>query len=149
MCGIMDLITLPDDVEIKQLITHVDDRGFFREIIRRNDDFFREGFSQWSHSVKKQDYYTAQFHVHQFQVDWWYVPIGELWVVLFDLRPDGDASLPVEIIMDDSTGVLRIPPGVAHGFKVLKGPAHLMYVTSQTYNPSDEGRVTLNYEWTR
>jgi len=46
--------------------------------------------------------------------------------------------------------VLKIPPGVAHGLKVLQGPAHLMYITSHVYNPDDEGRIpydSLGYDW--
>jgi len=38
-------------VVVKELVTHTDERGFFREIIRVTDDFFGEGFGQWSHSL--------------------------------------------------------------------------------------------------
>jgi len=38
-------------VVIKKLLTHIDDRGFFREIIRVTDEFFVEGFAQWSYSL--------------------------------------------------------------------------------------------------
>jgi dTDP-4-dehydrorhamnose 3,5-epimerase len=40
-----------DGVIFKELVTHTDERGFFREIIRTTDDIFREGFGQWSHSL--------------------------------------------------------------------------------------------------
>ena len=48
--------------------------------------------------------------------------------------------------------VLRIPPGVAHGCKCISGPAHLFYVTSNVYNPDDEGRIPhddmeIGYDW--
>jgi dTDP-4-dehydrorhamnose 3,5-epimerase len=61
-------------------------------------------------------------------------------------------SLFAEYLLGDNqpAQVLRIPPGVAHGFKVLQGPAHLFYVTSQVYNPEDEGRIpydALGYDW--
>ena len=35
-------------VEIKELVTRPDERGFFREVIRKTDPFFAEGFGQWS-----------------------------------------------------------------------------------------------------
>lgn len=38
-------------VELKPLATHPDERGFFREVIRVTDEFFEEGFGQWSHSL--------------------------------------------------------------------------------------------------
>ncbi len=39
-----------EGVVMKQLVTHTDERGFFREVIRETDDFF-EHFGQWSHSL--------------------------------------------------------------------------------------------------
>ena len=38
-------------IVLKELNTHSDERGFFREIIRVTDEFFAEGFGQWSHSL--------------------------------------------------------------------------------------------------
>ena len=43
-----------DGVEIKKLTTFPDQRGFFREVIRVSDDFFGEGFGQWSHTKSYQ-----------------------------------------------------------------------------------------------
>jgi dTDP-4-dehydrorhamnose 3,5-epimerase len=46
-----------------------------------------------------------------------------------------------------------IPPGVAHGYKVIgKDPAMLIYMTDRFYDPSDEGRTPynqpgINYDW--
>jgi dTDP-4-dehydrorhamnose 3,5-epimerase len=46
-----------------------------------------------------------------------------------------------------------IPPGVAHGYKVIgEQPSLLVYITNKTYNPSDEGRIAYNhsdiaYDW--
>jgi dTDP-4-dehydrorhamnose 3,5-epimerase len=48
---------------------------------------------------------------------------------------------------------LLIPPGVAHGYKVIgTNPSMLIYATDRFYNPSDEGRIphndpNLNYDW--
>ena len=39
-----------EGVEVKELLTHADERGFFREIIRETDPFFGH-FGQWSHSL--------------------------------------------------------------------------------------------------
>jgi dTDP-4-dehydrorhamnose 3,5-epimerase-like enzyme len=40
-----------DGVETKDLVTHRDDRGLFRELIRGSDPIFEEGFAQWSHTM--------------------------------------------------------------------------------------------------
>lgn len=140
--------SLIPDVELKQLQTNVDERGYFREIIRQSDSFFSEGFAQWSHSYKHEGYYTEQFHIHQYQIDWWYVPVGIIKVVLYDTRVNDNVFHKFLLPQGQmSQEVLRIPPGVAHGFKVLQGPAHLMYITSREYNPADEGRIDLPFDW--
>ena len=141
-------------VEIKELVTHRDERGFFRELIRSTDPFFSEGFGQWSHSLMYTGV-TKAWHVHQKQVDWWYVSLGVLKVALHDLRPDSETYKQTqELLMGDlqKAQVVKIPPGVAHGCKCLCGPAHLLYVTSRTYDAEDEGRLPHNdpeigYDW--
>ncbi len=143
-----------DAVILQNLVTHVDERGFFREIIRLTDDFFTEGFGQWSHSLMYQGGVKA-WHVHQVQVDWWYVGGGVLKVALHDTRPGSPTYREtMEILMGENqpARVLRIPPCVAHGCKCISGPVHLFYITSQVYNPSDEGRIAYNdpvigYDW--
>src|SRR5438552_18141351 len=74
-----------EGVVLKELKTSADERGFFREIIRITDDFFAEGFGQWAHSKMYRDVVKA-WHIHQTQIDWWYVPMGALKVALHDLR---------------------------------------------------------------
>lgn len=145
-----------DGVVLKDLVTHRDERGFFREIIRVTDDFFEEGFGQWSHSLMYQATAKA-WHIHNVQLDWWYVPIGVLKVALYDTRKESPTyGALMEFFMGENqpSQVVRIPPGVAHGCRCLSGPAHLFYITSQVYNPADEGRIphndpTIGYDWTR
>lgn len=136
-------------VQLKQLITHDDERGFFREVIRTSDDFFAEGFAQWSHSKKESGHYEPLFHIHKHQVDWWYVPVGTMRVVLYDMRIGTNDEFQTMLLGESQSGqVLRIPPGVAHNYKVVSdNPAHLMYITSKVYNPEDEGRIELPFDW--
>ena len=143
-----------EGVVIKELVTFPDERGFFREIIRVSDPFFSEGFGQWSHSAMYQGVVKA-WHIHQRQIDWWYVAGGVLKVGLSDRRPDSPTfGENMELLMGDNQGaaVLRVPPGVAHGCKCLSGPAHLFYVTSHVYDPGDEGRIAfddpdIGFDW--
>ncbi len=140
-------------VVVKELVTHQDDRGFFREIIRVTDGFFGQ-FGQWSHSRMYAGVAKA-WHIHRHQTDWWYVAGGVLKVGLHDLR-DGSSTRgkTVTLLMGDNqpAQVLTIPPGVAHGCKCLSGPADLFYITSQVYNPDDEGRLPhddpeIGFDW--
>jgi dTDP-4-dehydrorhamnose 3,5-epimerase len=116
-----------DGVTFKKLETHLDERGFFREIIRMKDDFFEEGFGQWSHSLMYPGVIKA-WHIHKKQTDWWYVGTGVLKVVLYDKRPESSTyRQSMEIMLGDNqeVKVLKVPPGVAHGCKCLGGPANL------------------------
>lgn len=158
-----------EGVQLKQLTTHADERGFFREVLRGSDEIFKEGFGQWSHSMMHQGTIKA-FHLHHVQYDYWYVAIGVIKAVLVDLRsteawtvgelkflnhPDlvYPKGLPLAQFLlgeNQPAQVLKIPPGVAHGLKVLQGPAHLFYITSREYDPADEGRIpfdSLGYDW--
>ena len=147
-------------VEIKPLVSHPDQRGFFREIIRSSDSFFANGtsdqppFGQWSHSCMQQNVVKA-WHYHHRQIDWWYCAIGQMETVLFDNRPES-ASYKHKMVFrmgdrarhgDDTFCVcVKIPPGVLHGLKVLSTEAHLFYITSQTYDSNEEGRFPFNSE---
>lgn len=143
-----------EGVEIKELTTYPDERGFFREIIRVTDEFFSEGFGQFSHSLIYPGAAKA-WHIHKSQVDWWYVPVGNIRVALHDLRENSPTTGDTEeIYLGENFGakVLKIPPGVAHGCKVLGGVSHLFYITSKTYDPDEEGRIPHNdpnigYNW--
>ncbi len=142
-------------VEFKLLKTWPDDRGFFREIVRHNDPVFEGGrFAQWSHSKMTKDVVKA-WHFHHVQYDWWYLAAGQAQTVLFDNRPESPTyKTKIEILMGDSEKYgkdthevcVRIPPGVLHGLKILSDDAHLFYITSETYNPDEEGRVPFNSE---
>jgi len=143
-----------EGVVSKNLDTHRDERGVFRESIRVKDDFFEEGFGQWSHSLMYPGVIKA-WHIHKQQTDWWYVGTGVLKIVLYDKRPESSTyRQTMEIMLGDNhdARVLKIPPGVAHGCKCMSGPANLFYITSHTYDPKDEGRIPhddpeIGYDW--
>ncbi len=140
-------------VEVKQLKSHGDQRGFFREIIRSSDPLFKDGvFAQWSHSKMERNVVKA-WHYHHVQTDWWYLPIGQAQAVLFDNRPESPTYKQKMIVMMGESGrfgpetrevCVRIPPGVLHGLKVLSEEAHLFYITSVIYDPNEEGRFPYN-----
>lgn len=142
-------------VELKNLKTFDDDRGFFREIIRSTDPIFSTGaFGQWSHSKMTEGVVKA-WHYHHIQTDWWYIAVGRVQTILFDYREESPTygtkmEIPMgEIVSNDTSETricLRIPPGVLHGCQVESPVAHLFYITSHTYNPNDEGRLPYNSE---
>ncbi len=143
-----------DGVVVKKLVTHKDNRGFFREIIRSTDDFFNEGFAQWSHSQMYTGVIKA-WHWHKVQTDYWYVCNGVLRIGLYDIRENSKTyKRTMDFLMGDNQDaqLVAIPPGVAHGCKAIQGPANLLYVTSKIYDPKDEMRIpyndpSANFDW--
>lgn len=144
---------LIEGVMVKDLKRHPDERGFFEEIIRVNDPFFKEGFGQLSRSYMHDGVIKA-WHVHKTQVDWWFVFQGTMQVALFDMRENSKTKGALVYFEwnEKEDAVLKIPPQVAHGLKVVSSEAILTYVTSSVYNTEEEGRVEpndpqLGFDW--
>lgn len=143
-----------EGVTLKDILTHGDDRGFFREVIRTSDPFFADGFGQFSHSLVQQGVLKA-WHGHVHQTQWTYAACGLLHVAIHDLRPESPTrgrTRQITIGDGQPAVVYRLPAGVVHGYRVMAGPAHVLYVTSGTYDIADEVRVphddpSIGYQW--
>lgn len=144
-----------DGVRLKPMVTHADDRGYFREILR-SDEGLMDVFRQ-SSITKTYPGVIKAFHWHKHQEDFWYVVEGSARAVLYDLR-DGSATkgeTNTYVIGEDNPAGLLIPRGVAHGYQVLGvKPVVLVYYTTEPYNPKDpdEQRISwndpaINYDW--
>jgi dTDP-4-dehydrorhamnose 3,5-epimerase-like enzyme len=86
------------------------------------------------------------FHYHLHQTDCWTPVKGLLQVALADLRVNSSTyGLRNTLYMGPLRAwQLLIPPGVAHGYKVIgHEDALLVYMTDRFYNPQDEGRIPL------
>ena len=143
-----------EGVIIKKLNPHIDQRGVFSEILRVSDEIFRDEFGQISFSISNYGV-TKAWHLHKKQTDWMIVLIGDVKLVLFDTRDNSvTKGNLIEILMGETFGkqVVRVPPGVAHGYKVLNGPMHMLYIMNYEYDPSDELRlphddISIGYDW--
>ena len=132
-------MTMIQGVEIKKLVSHENDGGVFIELIRSTDPFFKNSFAQLSHSISLEGVIKA-WHLHHKQTDWMYVALGEARIGLFDLRKDSSTyrqSMVIEAGEFSGRFVVKVPPGVAHGYKVLRGPMHIIYVMNKEYDPTD------------
>lgn len=134
-------------VKIKGLTKHLDDRGFFMEILR-DDDHLLERFGQASMSLTYPGVIKA-FHYHKEQDDLWFFSSGNAQVVLYDLRPESTTKGERNIFYmgEDNPILLLIPKGVAHGYRVLGNkPATIIYFTTRSYNREepDEYRIPWN-----
>jgi dTDP-4-dehydrorhamnose 3,5-epimerase len=135
-----------EDVVVKKLKTHSEERGFFREIIRETDDFFTAGFGQLSHSLVYTGVIKA-WHAHKIQSQWTYAATGTLKVALNDMRKESPTyQKTMEFLVGENTesSVYLFPPGVVHGYKCINGPANVIYVTSGQYDLEDEIRIPFD-----
>ena len=143
-----------DGVTIKELVSHADARGFFRELIRASDPAFSAGFGQLSHALVHPGVVKA-WHGHRVQMQWTYVIAGALKVVIYDARASSaTARNRLELLLGDGfpAQIYSLPPGVLHGYCCVSGPAHVLYVTSGEYDPGEEIRLppddrAIGYDW--
>jgi dTDP-4-dehydrorhamnose 3,5-epimerase len=145
------------DVEIKPFSLWPDDRGYFLEVARLGQGIVA-GFPAETTQISAALNYPGiikAFHFHRYQTDYWVAAAGLLQVALVDLRSNSATFGKKNTLY---VGALRpwqllIPPGVAHGYKVIGDqPSVLVYITSRTYDPKDEGRIPFNdpsisYDW--
>ena len=135
-----------DGIVIKALKTHEDERGFFREIFRFSEEYNDVSVGQLSHSLVNEGVIKA-WHGHREQSQWNYVVTGLIKVVLYDNRANSPTyKETMEFFVGDGQDPCAyfFPPGVLHGYKCLKGPMHIIYVTSGVYDLSDEIRLDLD-----
>lgn len=140
-------------VKIIELTTHEDDRGFFREIFRFSEQFDDTPVGQLSHSQVNEGVIKA-WHGHVYQSQWNYVVSGQIKVALYDNRKESATyKETMEFFAGDGVEPMAyfFPPGVLHGYKCLRGPMQIMYVTTGVYDLEDEIRLTsedLNIDFT-
>jgi len=153
----LDSADLIAGVGLKAFPLWPDDRGYFLEVARLKQGL-PAGFPAETTQVSAALSYPGTikaFHYHCRQTDFWVPAMGMFQVVLVDFRADSKTFGSRNVLF---AGTLRpwqilIPPGVAHGYKVIGAdPAMLVYVTDRLYNPADEGRIayndpSINYDW--
>lgn len=135
------------DVVIKKLVTHSDDRGYFREVLR-DDDNLMSRFGQTSFT-KTYPGVVKAFHWHKKQDDLWYVVDGMARVVLYDQREESPTRGETQVIYagEDNPVLILIPAGIAHGYQVLgTKPVMLFYHTTQSYDPADPDEMRIPYD---
>jgi len=144
-----------DGVVVKTCAVHCDDRGRLMEVVREDEPVFRD-VRQTTFTVAYPGVIKA-FHWHKRQWDVWFFASGMAQVVLYDLREGSPTCGRTDVLYmgDRRPLVVAIPPGVAHGYRVLGAePAALFYHTSERYDPAapDEERIPfddprIGFDW--
>jgi len=137
-------------VKIHRLSRLVDDRGFFQEIYRAQADhpgseslaeFFRDvPVGQINFTIVNAENHVKGLHYHLRQQDVWFCPHpSKAKFVLFDVRKDSPTSGRTQVVVvgDGHDVLVRIPEGVAHGYRPLTNPCALFYIVTRTFDAKD------------
>jgi dTDP-4-dehydrorhamnose 3,5-epimerase len=146
-----------EGVMIKQLKVIPDERGRLMEILREDDDIFLR-FGQ-AYLTTGYPGVVKAWHYHKNQYDHFCVLKGMMKVALYDPREESPTEGEVDefFLGEHRPIVLRIPPGVYHGFKTISTEeALLINISTQSYryDAPDEFRVPAHendipYDWAR
>jgi dTDP-4-dehydrorhamnose 3,5-epimerase len=134
-------------VESKQLTKNADERGFLMELLRSDDTIFTK-FGQCYVSMNYPGVVRA-WHWHKKQDDFLVVVKGMIKVGLCDMREGsptrGEAN---EFYLgDDNNILLKIPVGVAHGYKTISvEPSLLINFPTKAYNRDDPDEYRLPWD---
>lgn len=149
-----------DGVAVHRLSRHVDDRGFFQEIYRATSDhagteplaeFFRGvPVAQINFTVVSAENHVKGLHYHLKQQDVWYCPHpSKAKFVLLDVRKDSPTFGATQVLVagDGQDLLVRIPEGVAHGYRPLTNPCALLYIVTRTFDArdADEWRIPWDH----
>lgn len=134
-----------------------DARGFFLESYNERtmaEAGISERFVQDNHSFSVSNVVRGLHYQVRPQGKLIRVPVGEILDVAVDLRrssPTFGEWYAVNL-SDTSKQMLWVPPGFAHGFRVLSEGAHVLYKATDFYDPAAERTIawndaTLNIDW--
>jgi len=149
-----------EGVRTLKLARSTDDRGFFLEIFRARANHsggseLAEFFAgvpvvQMNFSIVDTEGYIKGLHYHLKQDDiWFFPPPSKAKVVLYDVRKDSPSFGRTQaVVAGGGLDVLvRIPAGVAHGYRPLTNPCSLLYFVTETFDPGapDEFRIAWDH----
>jgi dTDP-4-dehydrorhamnose 3,5-epimerase len=134
-----------------------DSRGFFLESYNERtmaEIGIRERFVQDNHSFSARNVLRGLHYQVRPQGKLVRAAVGEIFDVSVDLRRGSPAfgRWYGTNLSEANKQMLWIPPGFAHGFRVLSESAHVLYKATDFYDPEAERTIawndpTLKIEW--
>lgn len=144
-----------EGVETKKLRVIPDERGWLMEILRRDDEIFKN-FGQVYLTTAYPDVVKA-WHYHKLQTDNFTCIKGMMKVALYDDRKDSSTLGEVNefFVGDRNPMLISVPPLVYHGFKAVGDEtAYFLSIPTHAYNyqEPDEYRLppdteAIPYDW--
>jgi dTDP-4-dehydrorhamnose 3,5-epimerase len=128
--------------------TFLDNRGFFREAFRLDE--VEAAVKHQLHFVQMNHSRSSRGTLRGLHAENWdklvYVPAGQVFTALADVRPDSPTFGKIETHRFDpeSPFSLFVPAGVAHGYCVLSDEADYIYQVTAYYDGSDRSAIVWN-----
>ena len=127
-----------------------DNRGFFLESYNDRalaEVGIRERFVQDNHSCSQRDVLRGlHYQIQHVQGKLVRVVVGEILDVAVDVRRRSPSFGKWEAVhlSGENKRMLWIPPGFAHGFRVLSDQTHVLYKATDYYAPEHERTIAWN-----
>lgn len=149
-----------EGVRTMRLPRFTDERGFLLELYRSRgngstgeelSDFFAGvSLAQVNFSTVDVPAHIKGLHYHLKQDDiWFFPPPSKAKVVLYDVRKDSPSFGQTQTVVagGGQDVLVRIPVGVAHGYRPLTVPCALLYFVTETFDPAspDEFRIPWDH----
>ena len=122
------------DHSFQSIQYHEDDRA------QRALNIFDERSGQCNISYVNSTEHVVAWHKHNIQTDYWYCIKGSFKV---GLASGEYGDIKWEYLSDKNPRVLKIPPGIYHGYKALEPNSVLLYYLTEKYDPSDEIKTSV------
>ncbi len=138
-------------VVVKPLKQFPDERGKVMHMVRSTDEVF-EKFGEIYFSTCNPNAVKA-WKLHKKKTSIYCVVAGDAKIVLHDMREESESrGKTTEIKAGESNYILvKIPPGVAHGFKCISNKsAMIANLASEPYDSADNFDIEaekINYTW--
>jgi dTDP-4-dehydrorhamnose 3,5-epimerase len=145
---------LIDGVQVIPLKLVLNERGRLMEVLRRDEPWFA-GFGQ-IYITRSLNGVVKAWYRHHHQIDQIAAITGGVKLALYDDRQNSATKgLVNEILMGESEPKLvRIPPGVWHGFKAIDSDPFLVHINTEPHDfeKPDEDRLppddmSIPYQW--
>ncbi len=148
-----------EGVRTLRLSRITDDRGFLLEIFRGKANHpesralaeFFDGVRvvQMNFSVVDADGHIKGLHYHLKQEDiWFFPPPSKAKIVLYDVRKGSPSFGQSQVIVAGGGQdiLVRIPAGVAHGYRPLTNPCALLYLVTESFDPADPDEYRVAWD---
>lgn len=146
-------------VELFHLSRYVDDRGLLIELYRSTAThsgseklagFFKDfEVAQINYTLVTTTDHVKGLHYHLKQSDIWFCPPPfKLKIVMLDLRRDSPTAGATQVIVlgEGRDTWVRIPAGVAHGYRPLTVPCALLYLVSRCFDLEDPDEYRIPWD---